>query len=362
MVGAMTLDAVRLTELIALARGRGATDLHAGHGDAPALRINGRITALDVPPLDTAALDAFLEAALLPGRGQHWKEHGSVDVACRQGIGAPYRLHAYATMSGTRLAFRFLAGEIPILDDLALPPVVANLATRTNGLIVFTGPTGSGKTTALAALIDRINRTTERVIVTVEDPVEYVHHPVRSVISHAEIGRDVPDYAAAVRGFMRADPDVILVGEMRDRATMEAALAAAETGHLVLTTLHTTDAAQTVDRIIDAFAGEGQAQIRTQLAATLLAVISLRLVPLRNGEGRIAASEVLIGTDAVRAMIREGKTHQLRNAIATGRAVGMRTLETSLSELVVRGTIGLDAARLVASRPTEVRDLERVAG
>jgi twitching motility protein PilT len=362
MVGAMNLDVVRLTELIALARGRGATDLHAGTGDAPALRINGRITALDVPPLESTALEAFLEGALGRSRGQHWKEHGSADVACREGIGAPYRLHAYATMSGTRLALRFLAGEIPALEDLALPTVVTSLARRTNGLIVFTGPTGSGKTTALAALIDRINRTTERVIVTVEDPVEYVHRPARSVISHCEVGRDVPDYAASIRGFMRADPDVILVGEMRDRATMEAALSAAETGHLVLTTLHTSDAAQTIDRIIDAFAGDSQAQIRTQLASTLLAVISLRLVPLRNGEGRIASSEVLIGTDAVRAMIREGKTHQLRNAIATGRASGMRTLETSLSELVVRGTIALDAARLVANRPAEVRDLERVAG
>ena len=358
----MSLEVVRLNELIALARGRGATDLHAGTGDVPALRVNGRITALDVPPLETAALDAFLEAALPPGVARNWKERGCADVACRRGIGAPYRLHGYATMSGTRLAFRFLSAAIPALEDLALPAVVTSFATRMNGLIVFTGPTGSGKTTALAALADRINRTAERVIVTVEDPVEYVHHPERSVIAHCEIGRDVPDYASAIRGFMRADPDVILIGEMRDRATMEAALSAAETGHLVLTSLHTSDAAQSVDRIIDAFAGDHQGQIRTQLASTLLAVVSLRLVPLRNGDGRVASSEVLVGTDAVRAMIREGKTHQLRNAIATGRAAGMRTLETSLSELVVRGTIALDAARLAANRPAEVRDLERAAG
>ena len=166
------------------------------------------------------------------------------------------------------------------------------LAAPTSGLIIFTGPTGSGKTTALAALIDRINRTSERVIVTVEDPVEYVHQPVRSTIVHCEIGSDIGDYAAAVHGFMRADPDVILVGEMRERATMEAVLSAAETGHLVVSTLHTTDAAQTVDRIIDAFASEAQSQIRTQLAASLLAVVSLRLVPLRSGDGRIAASEI----------------------------------------------------------------------
>ncbi|MGA2395097.1 MAG: PilT/PilU family type 4a pilus ATPase [Candidatus Lustribacter sp.] len=358
----MSVDLVRLTELIALARGRGASDLHAGGGDPPALRINGCITALNVPPIDAAAVEAFLERVLPPETVRRRRETGAADVARRDGIGAPYRLHAYATMSGTRLAFRFLSAEIRALEALALPPIVGALAERTGGLIVFTGPTGSGKTTALAALIDRINRTAERVIVTVEDPVEYVHQPVRSAIVHCEIGSDVSDYAAAVRGFMRADPDVVSVGEMRDRATMEAVLSAAETGHLVVSTLHTIDAAQTVDRIIDAFPSESQSQIRTQLAATLLAVVSLRLVPLRNGDGRIAASEILIGTDAVRAMIRESKTHQLRNAITTGRAVGMRTLETSLSDLVVRGTISIEAARLVASRPAEVRDLERVAG
>jgi len=358
----MSIDLVRLRELIVLARGRGATDLHAGAGAAPTLRINGRITPLDVPPLGAAALESFLEGVLSARLGARWRNAGCVDVAQRSGIGAPYRLHAYATMSGPRLAFRFLAAEIPALEALAFPPIIATLAAATNGLIVFTGPTGSGKTTALAALLDRINRTSERVVVTVEDPVEYVHEPIRAVIAHCEVGGDAGDYATAVHGFMRADPDVILVGEMRDRATMEAVLSAAETGHLVLSTLHTNDAAQTIDRIIDAFSSDAQSQVRTQLSSTLLAVISLRLVPLRNRDGRIAATEILIATDAVRAMIREGKTHQLRNAISTGRAAGMRTLETSLSDLVVRGAISLDAARLAAARPAEVRDLQRVAG
>ncbi|HEV8020249.1 MAG TPA: PilT/PilU family type 4a pilus ATPase [Candidatus Lustribacter sp.] len=353
----MSVELLRLTELIALARGRGASDLHAGAGNPPTVRINGRAIALDVPPLGAPTLESFLESVLPAPAVQAWTQSRSVDVARRAGIGAPYRLHAYATMSGPRLAFRFLQTEIPALDRLALPPVIGDLVTRPTGLIIFTGPTGSGKTTALAAAIDRINRTAERVIVTVEDPVEYVHGPIRSVVAHCEIGTDVDDYAAAIHGFMRSDPDVILVGEMRDRTTMEAVLSAAETGHLVLSTLHTADAAQTIDRIIDAFSSDGQSQVRTQLSATLLAVIALRLVPLRNGAGRIAVSEVLIGTDAVRAMIREGKTHQLRNAITTGRASGMRTLETSLSDLVVRGSISLEAARLVAARPAEVRDL-----
>jgi twitching motility protein PilT len=287
---------------------------------------------------------------------------GSGDVAVRAGLGAPYRLHAYRSTAGLRLAFRFLRGAIPALETLSLPPIVASLATRPNGLVLFTGPTGSGKTTALAALVDRMNRTSERVIVTVEDPVEYVHAPVRSLIAHTEIGTDVRDFAEALRGFMRADPDVILVGEMRDRATMEAALGAAETGHLVLSTLHTSDAAQTVDRIVDAFPSEAQQQVRTQLAATLAAVVSLRLVPIRNGSGRVAAAEVLIGTDAVRAIVRDGKSHQLRNTIATGRASGMQTLEASLSDYVVRGIVDLDAARAVANHPADIRELERAAG
>jgi twitching motility protein PilT len=358
----MTIDALRLDELIVLARNRAATDLHVGCGDPPTIRVNGRIVTLDVPPIGDAVLEAFLAAYAPPDALARWTASGSTDFARRTGVGAPLRLHAYRTMSGPRLAFRFHAAAIPTLDALALPAIVATFAGRTSGLIIFTGPTGSGKTTALAALVDHINRTLERVVVTVEDPVEYVHQPQRSAIAHCEIGTDVADFNTAVRGFMRADPDVILVGEMRDRDTMDAVLCAAETGHLVLCTLHTADAAQTIDRIIDAFAADAQAQVRTQLAAALLAIVSLRLAPLRDGSGRVAATEILIGTDAVRAMIRDGKTHQLRNAIATGRGAGMRTLETSLTDLVVRGSVALDAARAIANRPEDVRDLQRVAG
>lgn len=358
----MNHDVVRLAELLALARGRAASDLHVGTGSAPTLRLHGRITPIEVAPLSADALEAFLARVLPDALAARCRASGTVDAICRTGTGAPYRLHVYRSMSGLRLAFRFLAGEIPALDTLGLPAAVAALAARAHGLVVFTGPTGSGKTTALAALVDRINRTSDRVIVTVEDPVEYVHAPLRSVIAHCEIGSDVQDYAAALHGFMRADPDVILVGEMRERPTMEAVLTAAETGHLVLSTLHTNDAPQTIDRIVDAFGGHAQVQIRTQLAATLVAVVSLRLVPVCEGDARVAAAEVLMGTDAVRAMIRDGKTHQLRNAMATGRAAGMRTLETSLSDLVVRRVISLDAARRYANRPSEVRDLEGLAG
>jgi twitching motility protein PilT len=218
-----------------------------------------------------------------------------------------------------------------------------------------------GKLLVLDGLVDTINRTRERTIITIEDPIEYVHTPLRSLIAHCEIGRDVSDFGTALRGTLRADPDVILVGEMRDRETVAAALTAAETGHLVLTTLHTNDASQTIDRIVDVFPTEAQQQIRAQLAGVLLATIALRLVPRAAGPGRRAAAEILVATDAVRAMIRDGKTHQLRNAIITGRSSGMQTLEAHLAELVARGEIALDAAQAVSSRPLEIVPARGVA-
>jgi twitching motility protein PilT len=355
------VELVRIDDLLTLARDRAASDVHLGVSGPPTLRIHGRLTALDLPPLGNRALDDFLARVLPAHIAERWHAGAPVDLTHRHGPGAPYRLHAYRSLAATQLAFRLLNPAVPDLDDLALPEIVRTFVARPNGLVLMTGPTGSGKTTALAALIDRINRTSGRVVVTIEDPVEYVHAPLRSVVVHCELESDIAAYAAAVRSFMRADPDVLLIGEMRDRATMAAALAAAETGHLVLSSLHTGDAVQTVDRLVDAFPGAEQQQVRAQLAATLVAVTSLRLVPRSDGDGRVAAAEVLLGTDAVRAMIRDGKSHQLRNALSTARAAGMCTLEASLSELVVRGAISLEAAREYANRPADVRDL-RAAG
>jgi twitching motility protein PilT len=358
----MSLDAIRIREMLRTARSRGATDLHFGGADRPVLRAAGKLIALDAPPPDEAGIRAFLAETLSAAQLARLDAGGTGDgTAARGADGAPYRVHAYRHLGGLRVAVRLLADTVPSLERLGLPPVVATLAHRAAGLVLFTGPTGSGKTTALAALVDRVNRTAERNVVTVEDPVEYVHAPVRSLVTHCEIGRDVGDYAEALRGFLRADPDVIAIGEMRDRETIAAALTAAETGHLVFATLHTNDAAQTVDRIVDAFPAEAHAQVRSQLAAVLAAIVALRLIPRRDGTGRRAAAEILIGTDAVRALIREGKTHQLRNTILTGRAAGMQTLETHLSELVVREEIALAEARAATTRPGEVRGFERAA-
>ncbi len=351
---------VRIATLIRAARDRGASDLHFGGDDPPALRVDGRLFALEMAPIDEPSCRAFLSATLSAEQIARLHALGNADGTSSSTADArPYRVHAYRHAGGVRIAIRLLAQAVPTLDDLGLPPIVARFAERPSGLVLFTGPTGSGKTTALAALIDRINRSADRTIVTVEDPVEYVHAAVRSIITHCEVGRDVASFAEALRGFMRADPDVILIGEMRDRETIEAALTAAETGHLVFATLHTNDAAQTVDRIVDAFPSDAHAQVRNQLASVLGGVAALRLVPRRAGTGRRAAAEVLIATDAVRALVREGKTHQLRNALVTGRAVGMQTLESHLSELVVRGEITLSAAHAVTTRLADVRGFER---
>ncbi|HEX3464835.1 MAG TPA: PilT/PilU family type 4a pilus ATPase [Candidatus Elarobacter sp.] len=358
----MSLETIRIRDLVRGARARGASDLHFGGGDRPALRVGGKLVALDAPPLDEPGVRAFLATALSAVQLARLDSDGTADGAAARGDdGAPYRVHAYRHLGGVRVAIRLLAESVPSLEQLGLPPVVATFAHRPAGLVLFTGPTGSGKTTALAGLVDRVNRTGERNVVTVEDPVEYVHASVRSLVTHCEIGRDVRDYGEALRGFLRADPDVISIGEMRDRATIAAALTAAETGHLVFATLHTNDAAQTVDRIVDAFPADAHPQVRSQLSAVLAGIVALRLIPRHDAAGRRAAAEVLIGTDAVRALIREGKTHQLRNTIVTGRAAGMQTLETHLSELVVRGEIALADARAATTRPAEVRAFERTA-
>jgi twitching motility protein PilT len=355
------LAAIRISELLRNARVRSASDIHFGGGARPALRIDGRLIVADDEPIPEPAIAAFLETQLGASALRRLAESGTADGACANAQLGPARIHAYRQLGGVRVVVRLLAQAVPQLGQLDLPPAIGSLAGAPLGLLLFTGPTGSGKTTALAALIDTINRTSERNVITIEDPIEYIHTPIRSAIAHCEVGRDVVNYAEALRGMLRADPDVILIGEMRDRETMAAALTAAETGHLVLATLHTNDAAQTIDRIVDAFAGEAQNQIRAQLAAVLLAAVALRLVPRLSGSGRRSAAEILIATDAVRTLIREGKTHQLRNAIVTGRSAGMQTLEHHLCELVARREIALHAAQAVTSRPHDVREAARGA-
>lgn len=265
------------------------------------------------------------------------------------------RIHAYVASHGCALAIRMLALKIPALESLDLPPVVADLTQRSHGLVILSGPTGSGKSTALAAMVDRINRTSAKHIITIEEPIEYRHAAGKSVISQREVGADVESFGSALVGALRSDPDIILLGEMRDRLTMAAALTAAETGHLVLGTMHTGTAAESVDRIVGSFEGAAQDEVRTQLSGVLAAVVCLRLVRRKAGPGRRIASEILLASDAVRTAIRESKPHHLRNIIATGRSSGMQTLEAHLSDLVVRGEISHEAACSVTDRRSELR-------
>lgn len=351
------LRTLLLWELLRTARERDASDVHLATGDVPTLRIDGVLVRAGEEPLGDDDLAHVANALLAPAALQSLFERGDADGALRHAELGALRIHAYRSFGKTRFAIRLLARELPTLEKLLLPAVLKTFAERRNGIVLFVGPTGSGKTTSLAALIDHINRTSARHIVTIEDPVEYVHTSLKSVVSHREMGVDVFDYATAVRSCMRADPDVILIGELRDPATMAAALTAAETGHLVFSTLHTGDAAQTVDRIVDAFGDGSQSEIRVQLAQTLIGVVSQRLVPRASGRGRRAAVEVLVATEAVRALVRDGKTHQLRNAIVTGRNVGMQTLETHLSELVVRRDVTFEDAAAATDRPTEIRTM-----
>jgi len=343
--------------LLREARERDASDLHLAVGETPSLRIDGTLVRMDAETLQEDDLAHFTGELLDEEALRCLRDRGDADASLRSDELGTFRIHAFHSFGRVRLAIRLLARHIPTLDRAGLPSILAAFAEKQAGLVLFVGPAGSGKTTSLAALIDHVNRTADRHIITIEDPVEYEHVPIRSIISHREAGRDVCDYAAAVRSCLRADPDVILIGELRDAPAMAAALTAAETGHLVLSTLHTGDAAQTVDRIVDAFDANSQAQARTQLAQTLIGVVSQRLIPRASGRGRRAAAEILVATDAVRALIRDGKTHQLRNAIQTGASAGMQTLETHLSELVVRREVTLEAASAVTERPGDIRTI-----
>lgn len=351
---------VRLSETLRVARLRRASDLHLCAGLPPVLRVDGALQIQSSVPLSHDELEAIASAWLDDAAVARLDRDGDVTVShCGAETGSA-RLHAIRTDEGTSFAIRLFDDGIPSIESLQLPPSVSALANRERGLVIFAGPTGSGKSTGLAALVDRINGMHAKHIIIVEDPIEYRHSPKTSIVTQREIGRDVRCYADAVYGALRSDPDVILIGEMRDPATMRAALTAAETGHLVLTTVHTGNSAQTIDRILGASAGDERDHIRIQLAQTLAAVISIRLLPRADGQGRRSAVEVLIANDAVRSLIRDGKTHQLRNVVSTGRRYGMQTLEMHLCDLVASGEVSLESARTAADYPEDLHPGKRI--
>ncbi|MGC2129967.1 MAG: PilT/PilU family type 4a pilus ATPase [Candidatus Aquilonibacter sp.] len=345
-----TIPHIRVVDVLHVGRQQDASDIHLVPGLCPALRVDGELRFLTGSPLSADDTTEIARALLEPEALARLEAGHDVSATQLADERLVLRIHAFRGSEGCTLALRLLNKRIPTLESLHLPPVVATLAHRDRGLVVFAGPTGSGKSTSLAALVAEINAARARRIITIEDPIEYRYESARSLITQREVGRDAPSFSSALLGTLRSDPDVIMLGEMRDSATMRAALTAAETGHLIFTTLHTGSAVQTIERIIDAFGGAEQSQVRSQLAQSLTAVVCQRLIPRKHGPGRRAAVEVLLVNDAVRAMIRESKTHLIRNAMTTGRQLGMQTLEHHLSELVQGSEIDHDAACRVSER------------
>jgi twitching motility protein PilT len=334
-----------MDDLLRLAHGQGASDLHLTAGLPPVLRRNGLLQPLGGAPLGGEAIEGCIRQVLTDEQYATFTSRGECDRAYGLPGVSRFRLNAYRQSGSAALAARVVPHRVPALAELGLPPAVVALVERQQGLVIVTGPTGSGKSTTLAALVDHLNETKRLHILTLEDPIEYVHAHKRSMVNQREVGSDTAAFGQGLRAALRQDPDVILVGELRDLETMRTAVAAAETGHLVLTTLHTPDAPQAVDRLIDMFPPEQQRQIRMQLAAALAGVVAQRLLPRPDGQGRVAAFEVLVNTPAVANLIRTEKVHQIRMVMQTGRSHGMQLLETHLQELLGRGLVTPEAAR-----------------
>lgn len=326
---------------------RQGSDLHLSSGLPPLVRVHGEITRLDGPFLAAQDVVGLMTAVMSPAQLQAFERKGALDFACTMPGLSRFRVHMYQQQRGPAAAWRVVPPSVPELTSLQGPPMLADLAMRAQGLVLVTGPTGSGKSTSLAALVDHRNRRTAGHILTIEDPIEFVHQSKKSLINQREVHRDTHAFSAALRSALREDPDTILVGEMRDLETIRLALTAAETGHLVFGTLHTSSAAKTIDRLVDVFPAEEKEMVRAMLSESLRAVISQTLLK-KNGGGRIAAHEIMIGTPAIRNLIRENKIAQMYSAIQTGHQVGMQTLDQCLQKLVSQGLVSKIEARFKA--------------
>jgi twitching motility protein PilT len=353
----MSIDfAEMLTQVVE----RNASDLHITPGAHPTIRIRGRLTPLDeFPKLDPSMTREIVYSILSNDQRQRLETDWQIDFAYSIPGLARFRVNAYFQRASIGAAFRLIPADLKTVDQLGLPPVVHELARRPRGFVLVTGPTGSGKSTSLAAMIDEINETRDEHIMTIEDPIEFLHAHKRCLVNQRELGNDAQTFALALKAALRQDPDVILVGEMRDIETISTALTAAETGHLVFATLHTQDTAQTIDRIIDAFPAGQQDQIRVQLSVALQGIITQQLLPTADGAGRVCAVEVLVPTPAVRNLIREGKTHQIPSVLQTGASAGMQTMDSALATLVRQGKI---SQRLAESRSSTPQELKRLLG
>ena len=336
----------------------GASDLHVAVGSHPVIRLNGRLERLDqFPRLLADDTQRLLYRILSTEQQKHLEINRQIDVSHSIPGLARFRVNVYFQRESLGGAFRMIPAELKTLEDLGLPAQLHELSKKPRGLVLVTGPTGSGKSTTLAAVVDEINRTRDDHIMTIEDPIEFLHRHKRCIVNQREIGPDAVSFADALRGALRQDPDVILLGEMRDLETISTAITAAETGHLVFATLHTQDAPSTIDRLIDVFPAAQQEQIRVQLAATLQGIVTQTLLPTVDGKGRVAALEILLPDDAVRNLIRQAKVEQIYSVMQTNTGRGMQTLEQALVDFVTRGIITQEVAMSRSSRPDQLLGL-----
>jgi twitching motility protein PilT len=345
--------AIPLDDLLRLLVRNEGSDLHMRAHEAPIFRIHGELRRTNFPPLTPENIRAIVYPIMGPDRIARYERDLECDLAYQIRGLARFRVNVFKQQDSPGFVMRLIPIRVQTLDELGLPQVLKEIALLPRGLVLVTGPTGSGKSTTLAAMVNHINENKPVHIITIEDPIEFMHGDKTAALNQREVEMDTHSFAEGLRHVMRQNPDVILVGEMRDNETMQLAITAAETGHLVFSTVHTTDAAQTMDRIVDVFEPERQEQIRMQLAVTLQAVISMTLLPRVDRPGRVAAFEIMIATPAIRNMIREQKTHQLYGAIQTGAEMGMQTLDNHLLDLYRSGIVSFEMALSKSSNPSE---------
>ena len=351
---------VPIPELLEQVLERGASDLHLTAGAPPVIRLHGELERMhEYPVLTPKALQGMIYAILAQKMRERLEQELELDMSYSLPQKARFRVNVYFQRDSVGAAFRLIPYEIKSIESLALPPVVADLARFPRGFVVVTGPTGSGKSTTLASMVDVVNKERSGHIMTVEDPIEFLHKHQKCIVNQREVGADTHGFAPALKHVLRQDPDVILVGEMRDLETISTAITAAETGHLVFATLHTQDAPQTIDRIIDVFPPHQQQQVRVQLATTLQGVVTQQLLQTTDGKGRAAAVEILITTPAVRNLVREGKVHQIYSVMQAGGRFGMQTMDMSIATLVKQGKI---SQQLAFERCHDPDELQRLIG
>lgn len=338
------MAAIDITELLKFGVQSGASDLHLSAGLPPMMRVHGDVKQLNFPPLEHKDVHAMVYDIMNDHQRKFYESELECDFSYEIPNVSRFRVNAFNQSRGAAAVFRTIPTEILTLEQLQCPSIFAEIANKPRGIVLVTGPTGSGKSTTLAAMIDYINKSRQYHILTIEDPIEFVHKSNKSLINQREVGLQTKSFANALRSALREDPDVILVGEMRDLETIRLAMTAAETGHLVFGTLHTSSAAKTIDRIVDVFPAEEKDMVRAMLSESLQAVISQTLLKLKDGSGRIAAHEIMIGTPAIRNLIRENKVAQMYSAIQTGQQYGMQTLDQCLVGLMRKGLISKEAA------------------